>query len=622
MMCFAHLVRYAVLLAFLGLVCWLPGFALEGAAVRGALSGRLRGLARWCLGFAFWITLLFVLAVLHQLRPLPVWCTIALTTVAAIVVGIRSPIGVPRTAAALVSWARGLPYALVPAVLLLPGFIIAAGYGVAADAAVYHLTLPKLYLAQGGFRPVAFSVYSNWPLNIELLFALAMLLKDYVLATLVHFGFGVLTLYAIHVGCSTFHRPHTAWLAMVLFLANPVVLVETGWAYVDLAYAFFFLTGFLFMLRAAEDGQDRPTALLLAGITCGVLAGVKINGIAGAGVVGLLYVISRAGRRRERRGFEARSFLARFALPIVLLCVPWLIKSAWYTGNPVYPFLCGWFDGRDWNASLSAQFSAWQRSIGMGRAWLDYLLLPVRVILYGGEGYAHFDGRISVLWIALLPLTLLFGLRNSFVRRCLGAAGAYFVIWAMSSQQMRLLLPVLPLLAIAAAVTIADLLEHIRWARVRQGALWCCLLGCGTAAGLTNADVFRSGTERLRLLAAHGESLRQMVFHPVYRFINERLPKDAKVLSLNWNFGFFLEREYVADSFFEASQVADWLRPATSKAEVRRSLAERGITHVLVGRYDWGIAYPRARDAMLADPGYARILYWAEDDEFLLLELK
>ncbi|HOW18334.1 MAG TPA: hypothetical protein PLC79_04795, partial [Phycisphaerae bacterium] len=65
-----------------------------------------------------------------------------------------------------------------------------------------------------------------------------------------------------------------------------------------------------------------------------------------------------------------------------------------------------------------------------------------------------------------------------------------------------------------------------------------------------------------------------------------------------------------------------WLRPATSKAELRRRLADRGITHVLMGRYDWGIAYPRVLDAMLADPGYARIFYWAEDDEFLLLELK
>ncbi len=619
MVCFVHLVRYAVLLALLGLICWLPGFALEGAAFRGGLSDRLRGLARWCLGFAFWIALLFILAAVRQLRPLPVWCAIGLT--AAVTVGMCSRIWTPRAAMAPAFSARSLPYAILPAVLLLPGFVIAAGYGVAADAAVYHLTLPKLYLAHGGFRPVAFSVYSNWPLNVELLFALAMLLKDYVLATLMHFGFGVLTLYAIHVGCSAFHRPHAAWLAMVLFLANPVVLVETGWAYVDLAYTFFFLAGFLFMLRATEDGPDRPTALLLAGIACGVLAGVKVNGIAGAVVVGLLYVVSRAGRR-ERRRVEARAFLSRFALPVVLLWAPWLIKSAWYTGNPVYPFLYGWFDGQDWNASLSAQFSAWQRSIGMGRTWLDYLLLPVRVIVHGGEGYAHFDGRISVLWIGLIPLSLVFGRRNAIVRRCLGAAGAFFVIWAVSSQQMRLLLPVLPLLAIAAAVTITDLLERLRRARVRQGALWCCLLGCGAAAGLTNADVFRSGAERLRLLAAHGESLRQMVFHPVYRFINERLPEDAKLLSLNWNFGFFLEREYIADSFFEASQIADWLRPATSKAELRRRLADRGITHVLMGRYDWGIAYPRVLDAMLADPGYARIFYWAEDDEFLLLELK
>ena len=49
------------------------------------------------------------------------------------------------------------------------------------DANVYHLTVPRLYVEHGGFRRIPFNVYSNWPLNTELLFVVASLLRDYVL---------------------------------------------------------------------------------------------------------------------------------------------------------------------------------------------------------------------------------------------------------------------------------------------------------------------------------------------------------------------------------------------------------------------------------------------------------
>ena len=70
-----------------------------------------------------------------------------------------------------------------------------------------------------------------------------MIVKDYILAKLVHFGLGVLTLYAIHVVFRSHVVRAGAWLAMCFFLANGVVEFELKSAYVDVAHAFFFLTG-------------------------------------------------------------------------------------------------------------------------------------------------------------------------------------------------------------------------------------------------------------------------------------------------------------------------------------------------------------------------------------------
>ena len=48
--------------------------------------------------------------------------------------------------------------------------------------------------------------------------AAAMLVDSYVLAKLVHFGFGLLVLYGIRVACRAFGAAESAWLAMPLFL--------------------------------------------------------------------------------------------------------------------------------------------------------------------------------------------------------------------------------------------------------------------------------------------------------------------------------------------------------------------------------------------------------------------
>ena len=69
---------------------------------------------------------------------------------------------------------------------------------------------------------------------------------------------------------------------------------------------------------------------------------------------------------------------------------------------------------------------------------------------------------------------------------------------------------------------------------------------------------------------------------PYLRFVNDHLSSDARILMLNTNLGFFCDREYLADSFFEASQIAAWLAGADTAEEVYRRLRGRGITHVVL----------------------------------------
>jgi hypothetical protein len=603
----SYVLAHTAALGLLAGAFWLPGYAFERALLRARDLGGLRSLTRVCSGLAFWMAGTFLLAATGQLAPVPVGGLMVISAMAA--AGARWRWGAaPREALALVS---------------LPLLLVALSPHAPWDAATYHLALPKQFVAAGGFRPVPMSIYSNWPLGTELLFAVAMLVQDHVLAKLLHLGFGLLTLHAVFLACREFHRPASGWLAAPLLLANPVVLFEMTAAYVDLAYAFFLLSALLFMARALGGGRDANTCLLLAGLCAGVLTGLKLNGFVGAAAIGALSLptLLTAARRGEARP-AMRDLSLRFALPVLLLWLPWLIKSAAYTGDPFYPFLYPLLGGPDWSPALADQLRTWQRSIGMGREALDYLLLPARVILAGGVGYGHFAGQIGAFWIALLPLALLFGLGRRLVRCCLGASAVYFAAWSLSSQQMRLLIPILPLLSIASAVTVLDLLERLPSARVARAARCGLPVAAAVVAIVLGRGAFHRGLEMLPLYWSSAPSLQRAVVHPVYAFIDRELPEDARLLLLNTNQGFFIERDYLADSFFEASQIADWLRPASTVGEVRQRLESRGITHVLIEHRSWGIRYPDALLALLRDPAQVEPRYRPRNGRFTLLELR
>ncbi|MCP4654617.1 MAG: hypothetical protein GY856_04260 [bacterium] len=624
-----YILGNALALLVLAVVVWLTGRLLERWLPPASDLGAWRPLARLCLGLTFWTALAFALAAGGLLTRSSVAGMAGLVLLASIGTsfGRWRPAAPESGAAARRPAPADLVCAAVFVALLTPSFLLAISPPVSWDASTYHLTLPKLFIANQGFRPVAFNVYSNWPLNAELLFAVAMLVKSYILAKLVHFGFGLLTLYAIFLGCRHHDRSAGAWpvgwMAMAFFLANGVVAFELRVAYVDLAYAFFFLAAFLFMLRAVDEGPPARALLLVSGICCGLMAGIKLTGVVGAAVIGTLYLprLLQAARARALGG-EARRFALRFVLPILLLSLPWILKAAWYTGNPVYPLLHEWFGGPDWSSTLTAQLGAWHASIGMGRTLGDYLLLPLRVILCGAHGYDHFDGALGRFWIVLLPLVLGFGLDRALVRRCLGTAGLYFVVWSLTSQQMRFLIPILPLVAIATAVTLAEIWERLPSKHGRMAARWFCLVvAVGLVAGI-HGRIISGGYRTAGIyLRAEGE-LTATVVPPVTAFINERLPPDARLLLLNTNAGFFCDREYIADSFFEASQIAEWLRPAATVAELRRRLAERGITHLLVENKDWSIAWPESLDRLLRDPQQIEVLFRSENGRFTLLRLR
>ena len=608
-------------------------FVLAGTLVAPRLGlktrdlGTLQGLVeRAVAGCALLIAVLFVLASINAYRG---W---ALALVATLIVGLggfqlRSEIrrldSSPSSTARLPSWMlrlSGLVLFCILAVLWLQSIRPDLSW----DANVYHLTLPKLFLEQGGFFAVPFNVYSHWPLGVELLFGLAIAVHDYVLAKQVHFVFGLLTVAVLFAAAKNGTaenkaHPHAArWaglMACVLFLANPVVLFEIKVAYVDLALALFFLVSFLvaerLLARSSLGSADRRADLLLLGTSSGLVCATKLSGVLLAS--SLLVVL--LGCLLAHRGFRSTLNDALWiAGPLLTLAAPWPLKSWILTGNPGYPLLFKVFGGPNWNDSLAQQHSAWQASIGMGRTPIDYLLLPWRVITQGGNGYDHFDGRLHLAWLIGIPLILVASRTDQTVRRAAIISAIYFAIWAATSQQMRFLIPILALLALAAARSLTVATTVAMRERVLPPATVAVLALLVWAAIPSLRQTPRLATD----LAALGYEAKRAVIQPVYDAI-DTLPAESKLLLLNTNHPFHINRVAIADSFFEASQITQALAHADSPKAAKQTLGELGVTHVLVEKRVPGNNYPEPLTTLLSDPENIAVTY--QDPRFALLRV-
>jgi len=134
--------------------------------------------------------------------------------------------------------------------------------------------------------------------------------------------------------------------------------------------------------------------------------------------------------------------------PVVafLVIVPHLVRNAVQTENPVYPLFTSVFNPgtRDYLGDVNLLY-------GTGRGVLDLLTAPWNMFVVPMH---HFDGMIfgAPFVLAFAPLILLAPRRLGPWLPILSFAAVYYVIWFfLLSQHVRFLLPIMPILATAAA---------------------------------------------------------------------------------------------------------------------------------------------------------------------------
>jgi len=460
------------------------------------------------------------------------------------------------------------------------------------DSLVYHLELPKQYLAHGRIFFTPENFYGGFPLMAEMGFLWAMALRGATTATVLCWAVGGLALCGVEAFARRLSRQATHWLAPAVLLSGSTFSHSLSWAYVDLYVMLFGLGMWFFLLDYVEDNHRRD--LVLAGVMAGLAIGTKYTSailVALAGIA-LLYVLPR------RRGIQ-RVIVDGMVLGCVALLVtaPWLLKNWALAGSPVYPFV-----------SFDREVSPWRQTFRGGpapeRSLLDDLVMPADATLFGIEsavvvGRPEYSASLGPLMLALIP-GLLVGWKTfddtqrRRLKLLLVIGAGTWLVWAVGAHvadelmRPRHYFGIFSLLAVLAGAGF-EAASGITLPGVRIGRVLAALTGFALLlSGLAEVDYFASNNPLAVVMGKQSQPdfLRQElgVYADAMDAVNG-LPQGAVVLFLWEPRIYYCQQECISDS-----KIDNWwaLRQTGGDTQgIVRLLAERGITHVLI--YDAGV---------------------------------
>jgi hypothetical protein len=234
-----------------------------------------------------------------------------------------------------------------------------------------------------------------------------------------------------------------ALAASLLFWSCPVAVYESTTAMIDLPSALFSAIAVLSLLE--WTACDENSHLWLSATSLGLAYGCKYH--TAFWLAPVLFVIGWRSFLARRLGLpRTLGLAARYLGMVALLALPWMIRSWYYTGNPVFPAANGIFKSPYFPPAMQAAAMASFANEGVGLSPKALLQLPWTLNYHPGL----FRGTPG--WIFLIGILVsLLRRKPPLIRYALVIGAFYFCTWAVTAQDIRYLLPMVPLLAVVSA---------------------------------------------------------------------------------------------------------------------------------------------------------------------------
>jgi hypothetical protein len=130
------------------------------------------------------------------------------------------------------------------------------------DGLFYHLTAPKIFIQAHRISPGIDVPHFNFPFLAEMLFAYSMLVRGDIAAKLVHALYGGLLTGLVYLTARRHLSVSAAWPAVLILLSMPMMVTLAGWAYNDLALAFYQLAALYALISSQKSENVRETPVV------------------------------------------------------------------------------------------------------------------------------------------------------------------------------------------------------------------------------------------------------------------------------------------------------------------------------------------------------------------------
>ncbi|HSB90944.1 MAG TPA: glycosyltransferase family 39 protein [Anaerolineales bacterium] len=442
------------------------------------------------------------------------------------------------------------------------------------DGLMYHLQAPRLYLDAGRVFLTPDLWQANGPMLGEMLYGLGLAFGSDVFARLLHLVLAFVLAAAVAGVAARSCGARAGWIAFAVMVGIPIYPMWGQLAFADLFWALNEWLAVAALLVWTSERRDEW--LIVAGVFTGFALGSKYLAL---GLAPLLLVWIVVHDRREGGRVILRD-AARLVLPAVALSAPWFLKNLAWTGNPVYPFV---FGGPGWDEARLSLLMAYLRSFGTGHGLMDYVMLPWNVYAQ----HVRFGTFMTTIELPglLFPLAILapFLHPGRATRPLAWLALGRFVVWALGSQQIRLLLPIFPVAGVLTAAVLDRLWEALG-ARPGLRVVVPGLLIGGLAATLAYQIIFLSNTRPLSVVAG-AESKDAFLERAVYdyaalRYVRQALPRESRVAMLWDGQGYYCDDRCLPDA--DQSRWVQMVEAAPAIGAMTRALRDQRVTHLLL----------------------------------------
>ncbi len=486
------------------------------------------------------------------------------------------------------------------------------------DSLSYHLADPKLYLQAHRIYYIPWESHSNFAFTAEMWYLFGLMERGteggVPLAKLFHFTCGLGACLAVYALGARHLSPRAGLTAAGVLASTPLVLWEAGTAYADLA-GMFFATLTLLAVAGGMAARDERR-LRLGAVLMGLTLSTKATALSALALLalGLLFWWVRS---QGQKWPQAMGKVAVWCVIALAVGSPWYIKSAAYTGNPVYPFYYQLFGGRGFNAALARIYDVSNANFGVTyvtptkddpatdpklvRSPDMAALAPWNLTMYLLPGRARPNpvfrafNDTQIPLVALSPLLLAALFFPAFLRGAPGvvrALGLYALLsgllWVETSQQVRYLLLWLPALCLLAAWALVRAVESRARAGYALAAMGAASVAFALFTGYGGGGVIGGGLVAREAPVVFGRQSRadyldrDLSGYAAMQFINAQLPANAKVVLYGHPLGFYCDRAY----FWGDAQHSTFIPYETfhDENDLRAYLHKIGVTHILIDR--------------------------------------